>query len=499
MLSLAVALTSLACGAGPDRETPRSDVVVAVPVGPQHFDPDEDVDEFTASIHGNTYEWLTGFDANQRPQPQLAERWSTLDDRTWLFELRKGVRFHDGRALDAHAAAEAVRRSLRSRGGAQARGIESVEVRGEHEIVIRTLEPRAAVIDVADVPIALEPLSGSGHLVGTGAYTIVSGEVLGDVRLRAFPHHWAGPPSIETLTFRVIANERERLQALADGEVNLVVNVTADGARSVGEAAGGRIVTHGSLRVIVLGLVTSAGGGLPDTPFADPRVRRAVAYALDRPALVKDALGGYGEVLDQIVTPAAFGYAPDLKPIPYEPETSRALLAEAGFARGLTIAMSYPRARYQAIDRVAAVLAAQLGEVGIAVTLAPLPPESVARRESSTPAFLLGWITTRTAAATYDQLVHTRIGGRGISNLSRYSDARVDAALRTARESSFDTKRERLFDVGRRLRETLPMVPLYRQFDLYAVADGLVFQPRLQRIILGRELHWETSASPADS
>lgn len=479
----------------PTSPAPPSAVVVAVPVGPQHLDPDGPLDEFTASVLVNSYEWLVALDTNLNPAPMLAERWTTLDENTWLFELRRGVRFHDGRALDAQLAAQALRRGIASRHPDDHR-IEAVEVRGDHQIVVRTAEPRVAVINVADVALALEPRSGLGPLVGTGAYTIVSGRPLGSIKLRAFDGHWSGVPAVRALEFRVIPDEWQRLRALTAGEVDLVVNLSVEGAATVEEMPNARLARQGSLRTLCLGLVLRPGGNVKTTPFGDVRVRRAVAHALDRAGLVRRVLGGQGELIDQIVTPEIFGYVADLEPITYDPESSRRLLREAGYPDGIALTLSFPEARYQSIEAVARAVATDLEAVGIHATLLPEGPGSIAHPAPVAEAFLMGWITSHSALSSYGQLFHTPGGMWGAMNLMRHSDPEVDAALAVAARAPVEEQRLQLLAVGRRLRETLPVVPLYRQVDLYGVAAGLAFAPRPQRQILGRELRWQGRPGP---
>jgi peptide/nickel transport system substrate-binding protein len=466
----------------------RREVVVAVPVGPLHLDPQGPLDEYTASILHNSYEWLATFDPDMRPVPDLAERWSTLDERTWLFELRRGVRFHDGRPFDARVAAAIYERE-RDRRPELASVIAGAEARSEHELLIRTRQPQVSVVEVARIPMSLDPVSG-GRPVGTGPFTITSGEPGKDVRLQAFSGYRDGPPPIETLVFRVVREEAERVAELAAGRVHVALNLSAVASRAVSGSSGARLVTRGGLRVVALGLLTRPTATVA-TPFGDLRTRQAVALALDRPRLVREALGGHGEVVDQMVTPEVFGHVDGLEPIAQDLERSRALLEQAGHGAGLALTLSFPRGRYQAIDRVAAEVARQLAAVGIRATVEAEPAETLASSEAQAPAFLLGWITSHSAARGFAELFHTPGEGRGSNNRTRFSDPEMDHAVDRARGASIDEQRKHLIAAGRRLRSALPVVPLYRQVDAYGVANGLRFTPRAQRMVLGRDLRWE--------
>jgi peptide/nickel transport system substrate-binding protein len=478
-----------ACAPEPPPAPPaRREVVVAVPVGPVHLDPQGPLDEYTASILHNSYEWLATFDPDMRPVPVLAERWSTLDERTWLFELRRGVRFHDGRPFDARVAAAIFERE-RLRRPDVAGVISGAEARSEHELLVRTRQPQVSVVEVAHVPMSLEAVAG-GRPVGTGPFVIRSGEPGRDVELEAFGGYRDGPPGIDRLVFRVVREEEERVADLAAGRVHLALNLSAVGARAVSGLSGARLVTRSGLRVIALGLLTRPTPEVA-TPFHDSRARLAVALALDRPRLVRDALGGYGEVVDQMVTPEVFGHVDGLEPIVHDLARSRALLAEAGHAGGLALTLTFPRGRYQSIDLVAAEVARQLAAVGVRVAVEAEPAETVASHEARSPAFLMGWITSHSAARGFAELFHTPGDVRGSNNRTRFSDPALDEAVVGALHSSIDGQRKHIVAAGRRLRALMPLVPLYRQVDVYGVAGGLRFTPRAQRMVLGKDLRWE--------
>jgi peptide/nickel transport system substrate-binding protein len=231
----------------------------------------------------------------------------------------------------------------------------------------------------------------------------------------------------------------------------------------------------------------------PRNPFRDVRVRRAVALAIDRDALVRGPLAGQAEVVDQIVSPQVFGHHDGLPLLAHDPAEARRLLAEAGYADGfevdldLTATAGRPHPALEPVMR-------DLGAVGIRVRprasqLASLL-DRVERRD--TALYLMGWISTSgDAGSSAEYLLHTPGGAYGIDNGGGYSSPDVDRLLgEAARCLDSGERRLLLRRAFERVHEDVPVVPLYRATDIYAVAERLVFVPRLDREIRGAELRW---------
>jgi ABC-type transport system substrate-binding protein len=157
---------------------------------------------------------------------------------------------------------------------------------------------------------------------------------------------------------------------------------------SLDKTPGVRSLAENGLRVLLLGMDSVR-------VFRDVRVRRAVAAAIDRRALVSGPLGGYAEVVDQIASPQEMGQAADLPERLCDPEESKRLLAAAGFARGFDVELEYMPQKYRAMEAVAPAIARDLAKVGINVRLtARSGPELLGRIEKrETVFYILGWIS----------------------------------------------------------------------------------------------------------
>ena len=473
-----------------------SQLVVAYPSTLTVLHPALASDEFSYSISSNVYEPLVDMDAHESLRPGLAVRWHNVDDLTWRFDLRPGAAFHDGRPVDASAVAASLERARLDPALRSVTSFEPVERFSAPSASTVEVRTRFPVPDLAarltELGIWAEPARSGAALEGSGPYRVASWTPGGDVVLARV--RGTGP---ERLVFRAMPTAAERVDALRRGEVDLIAEVPAQQVAELRAAPGLRVVESRGLRVLFLGMNCEAAERAdlapPSNPFRDARVRRAVGLAIDRRALVDGPLGGFAEVLDQAVAPEVFGYAKDLPQLVHDPPESRRLLAEAGVAAGFETALDFVPGKYRDVERVVDALVADLGVVGIRVTPRPAAyPQFLDRVDRrDTPFYLRGWSTSVSAGQTYDILLRSPAGGFGSSNAGGYSNVELDALLESAGREPDDAKRlavlRRAADI---IRADMPLVPLYRQFNLYAVRSAVGFEPRLDRTVRGDEISW---------
>lgn len=482
---------------------PRSKaVVVAYPSGTASLVPEEVAsEEIAASILSNVFEPLVSFEGNLALQPGLAESWYTEDQLTWVFKLRRGVRFQDGRELDAHAVAQNIDRA-RTDAQSKVRGelaaIESVSARDPITLVVRTRTPFATLPPrLESVPVWMAP-QGGGPLVGTGPFRVHTWTPRGDTTLEAFDGYARGAPIVKRLEFRVIPSIDDRLSALVRGDVDVVPEVPPEKLPSLVGSRNVRIATLKGLRVIFLGMdcarTRNPYVSTPTNPLHDPRVRRAVSLALDRNALVKEALSGHAEVIEQLVAPGVFGYNRSLVPYEVDLAQSRRLLAEAGFPKGFAVDLDFMPKKYLSMPRVMDTLVKQLAKVDIEIRPRPLEAENFFARieRRDTAMYLMGWIATSgDAGISYGYLVHSPFGGLGSENGTGYSSEKVDGLIeRSTGELNVQDRAALLWEIASVVHDEAPMIPLYRQEDIYGLNARLSFAPPLSRMIHGASMTW---------
>jgi peptide/nickel transport system substrate-binding protein len=480
-------LATVACSSRADRERA---VVVTIPAGLQSLYPHTQHEEYALSVLANVYDSLVEQEGDLRLVPGLAQSWETPDDYTWVFRLRTGVTLHDGRTLDAPLAAAALQRAQRdpaSRTAIEGHDVRTIRAADARTLVVKTQRPVASPAFAT----SFLWLDCEGGPCGTGAYRVESWSRGGDVALAAFDRHWRGRPSVARLRFRVLPDAEARVRALREGEAELALDPPAGALPALQASSRVQAASRPGLRVIFLGLRVRAREG-EEEPLADLRVRRALSLAIDRTALVRDALGGEAEVANQLVSPEVFGYAQELDALRHDPGAARALLAEAG-AAGTRLELHFAAQKYRAIAAVADRVARDLAAVGLTVEPRAWEPAEFEARHARGEfrLWLRGWMTVRHAGLSYDYLLRTRAGVMGGENVGGFSDQAVDDALERADGLQNDRARRQLYSyAAHRAYDALPYIPLYRQNDLYAASRAIVFRPRLDRRVVGREIEW---------
>ncbi|WP_106751230.1 ABC transporter substrate-binding protein [Pannonibacter carbonis] len=304
--------------------------------------------------------------------PHLAETWSVEPDaRTWTFIIRPGVRFHDGSPCDAAVVAASLERMAREDKGytlgspaVWRQYLGGARLHAEGQILtVHLSRPMADLLDVLVqgfivAPSAFPRLDAGDRtaICGTGAYICESiGE--GEVIARRNPDWFGTPAKNATLRFRLEADPVRRLAMVADGRAALA-NSIPQPLVNAGPPAGVQFKRF-TIPVCIIYLLNAAKG-----PLADARVRRALSLAIDRTRIIREVVPDAATPLAGFVSPLHFGAGrspvegPDLA-------TAKALLAEAGHADGLTLAVDCPTRLPDEAERLTAILGSELAPLGV--------------------------------------------------------------------------------------------------------------------------------------
>ena len=452
------------------------------------------------SLLSNFYEPLVVTDADLSPRPALAARWSNPDALTWLFELRPGVRFHDGARLTADDVVwtfERLRADPRLEMWGHVAAIESVRARGEGTVEIRTAAPVGILLNKLRFVLVVRRGEDGATLAkrvnGTGPYRLVSwtkGRALG---LRRNEDYWGARPSFREVRFLINRTPGEALADFQSGRSRFIQS----NAKSTEAALRGRegVVLRRNSSVSVKFLFFALGrstardvtGGR--NPFLDVRVRRAVSAAIDRRELVR-RLSFPATPANQLVTPYIFGHDPSRKPLPYDPVEARRLLAEAGFRDGFDLDLPARGLYAEAAGHVSEML----GRVGIRARVRSLSETEwfrAAEREELTLTISRFGCPTGDASDLFDGALQTWDPARktGQNNYSRYSNPLVDELMRTAgRTLEMSRRRELLVRATARAMEDVAVVPLFIDQELYAHRPGVEWRPRNDNFLIASEI-----------
>jgi ABC-type transport system substrate-binding protein len=306
----------------------------------------------------------------------LAERWSFPDSKTFLAELRQGVRFHNGEELTAehveYAYNAMVFRDKPGRRTILLKALGKLEIVDKYTVRWHMPAPDLTILGslygLTLPALARKNMSADEferQPIGTGPYRAIEWQRDGTVRLEAWDGYRLGKPFPEKLTIRAVPEASTRTMELLAGSAQIAQSIPIESLPSLqGDANLDLVSLQGSS---ALSYVINVYKTTP--PLRDKRVRQAMNYAVNREAIVRSILGGRGTPLPGPLSPGWLGYTDDVKPYPHDPERARALLAEAGYADGFAFDWTITDGVYVKDAQIAQAVAGQLAQVGIKANL----------------------------------------------------------------------------------------------------------------------------------
>ncbi|HET9027384.1 MAG TPA: ABC transporter substrate-binding protein [Trueperaceae bacterium] len=467
---------------------PGSQIVIGLQAEPTTLDVAQLSDYNSSRTAMGMYDGLVRFgDGSTDVEAGLAERWDVSDDGlTYTFYLRPGVTFHDGTPVNAEAVEFSFARQIDPNHPFHDTGefpyaeftlgnISQIEVLDEMTVrltldetfapFLANLAMHAAAI-VSPTAVMEHGRDFSEHPVGTGPYRFVSWRRGVEVVLERNPDYWRGSPQVEKLIFRPIVEDQARLAALEAGEVDLAVNLPPDDLPRLRANKNFTFAEQAGMHTwYVVFNVTKK-------PFDDARVRQAMAFAVDRQAIVDAILGGTGVLAKNFLPPVVWGYTEDVAEYSFDPERAKALLAEAGYPNGFDVEFWVPESGSGMQQSVAmgTVIQDYLSRVGVRVTIQQfewgtyldrviVPVENA----DAVPAmFEMSWIGDN---GDPDNFLYILLSGDQFPNagfnLGYYSNEQVDDLLRRARTSLNETERLALYTEAQQLiMADMPVMPV---------------------------------------
>ena len=371
-----LAVAALVAGGLPQAQAqPKKDTaVIGMTLEPPGLDPTAGAASAIGEITlYNVFETLTKVGSDGSTSPLLAERWSVSPDlRSWTFQLRRGVVFHNGEPFDAAAVKFSFERAAAAGSANKDRAtfanIEALATPDPHTVVLRLKHGNPDLLFQLGqaTAVIVEPKSVAGNgtkPVGTGPYRLENWARGSAVTLARWDgHRQAKHVALRRVTLRFISDPAAQVAALLAGDVDAFPRVSA--GRSLKAFEGNRkfqVLVGGSRAKTILALNHQR------KPLEDVRVRRAIAAAIDRKAVIEGAAEGYGVPIGSYYVPGAPGFVDTTGINPYDPAKARALLHQAGqdlgFALPLTLTMKLPPTPYA--RQGGEVIAAMLAQVGI--------------------------------------------------------------------------------------------------------------------------------------
>ena len=477
------AILCICAGCARPERTPPDTVVIVVNSNPRSLDPRFATDSLASKLVELTCPGLLSRDASGDLRPELAESWTWESPLRLVFTLRPGLLFSDGVAVDAAdvvATYDSIRNPATASVFAAAYAeIDRVEARSATAVVFHLKEPSGPLLQDLVNPGVVRRTSLSAQPdafpVCAGAFVPVSFRRDDAVELIANPRYWRGTPKIAAVSIRIVPDATIRVLEAAHGSVDLLQNdfpphflrVLKKQKHLVIETKAGR-----NLKYLVFNLAKPA--------LADVRVRRALAMAIDRDAILEYKLAGLGRPATGVLSPEDPFYEPDVETYTFDPSSAEKLLDEAGFPLGpdgVRMRFEYKTSTDETAIGVAKVLKANWAAIGVEVTIRPAE-WGIFFHDVQTGNFEL-YSLTITAVVDPDLqrwLLHSANipPGGSLSNRGGYRNDALDALLLQGSAEIDPVKRKAIYaEVQRIIARELPIVPLWYESVVAARSQRL--------------------------
>lgn len=449
------------------------------------LDPHQGKETTAVQVTDQIFDTLTVVNAKTGElEPQIAESWDQPNDTTYVFHIRKGIKFHDGSELTADDVKFSLDRAIASAAVSYIVDfIDTVTVIDSYTVEVKLDAPYAPALRNLSVPFsAIIPKAivekdvdaFIKNPIGSGPYKFVEWKQGDSATLEAFNDYYAGAPATNKLVMKVIPEAAQRTIALETGEIDLAYDIIPNDLAKVRSNPDLTLFEAPSLTCFYISMNTNK------KPFDNEKVREAISIAIDRDLIIDTIASGSGEAADAIIAPAVFGYFSPGK-YEYNPEKAKQLLAEAGYANGFetSIWVNDNQIRIE----VCQAIQAMLQEVGIEAKVEVLEFGKFIADSSAGKHDMgyFGWVTSTTDADySYYSLEHSSQQGAA-GNRSFLNNPEVDKLIEKARTSTDESVRLKAYeDLSILLKEINNNAPIYYSTitaGASAKVEGFVMDP----------------------
>jgi peptide/nickel transport system substrate-binding protein len=458
------------------------ELIIAVLSDATQLDPHKGTDIPSANVyHGKIFEGLVKQDENMEIQPGLATEWTKIDDLTWEFKLREGVKFHDGTDFNADAVKATIDRVLSDEVASPRKKlyemVTEVKVVDDFTVQLVTEYPFAPLLanlaHYAGGIISPTAIQEQGDQLGqnpsgTGPFKLDSWTPGAELRLVTNEDYWGDKPKIDSVLFKVVPEDATRIAMVETGEAHIAEAVPVTEVERIEGSSAMELYRRDGLGIDYIGF------NMNKEPFTDVRVRQAINYAVDTDMILQGVYNNVGTKATAPMGPAVWGHNPDLEGYGYDVEKAKELLKEAGYADGFktTIWTNDNKARMDAAE----VVQSQLKGIGIEVEIKVVEWGAYleATQNGEHDMFVLGW-SNMTGDADYNQyfLFHSEAHGAA-GNRSFYSNPKVDELIDAGRQETDPAKRLEIYKEAQAIEmEEAPMIFLRNSEYLIALGKSV--------------------------
>lgn len=481
--------------------------------GPESMDPHYSALGVHAAAAKHIFDTLVWSGTDLQIEPGLATSWRPIDEDTWEFKLREGVKFHDGSDFTAEDVKFSIERIPVVSGPTTTtiyvRRVAEVEIIDDYTLHIHTDGPAStlpndfirlfivsseAAADYSTPETAAGGFNSGAATIGTGPYKFVSWEPKGDLVLERFDDYWRGMGAWERVIRKEIPNDSSRLAALKAGQVDVINYVSSIDYLALANDPNVDSIIGDSVYIMNLQLdqreqtpkvYDNDGNPMAENPLRDLRVRQAIDHAIDRETMVEIVLEGLGKPANQLMPPGFFGSNAGIPMPEYNPDKARALLAEAGYPDGFKIDLYCTSDRLPGDGAICQGLGQMFTQVGIDTNVNAISRTVYfpAQANLEYSVFMNGWGTlTGEASYTLGGLAHSNNPEvkLGAFNRIQYKNEDVDRLLQAgATTLDADARRAMYEEAMALIMADKAYISIVQLQTVWAAKAGMVtFEPR---------------------
>jgi peptide/nickel transport system substrate-binding protein len=443
---MAVALacvTMLAGGCGSSKASADSDTVTfLLDAAPTNLDPRIGADAYSAHVDGLMFSSLVARDAHFNVIPDLAQSWEIPNPLTYIFHLRAGVKFHDGRPLTSADVKYTFDTILFGALKTPKRGafkmVTSIEAPDDATVIFHLSEPYASLLTSMVSPeIGIVP-RGAGtemaqHPIGTGPFRFVSATTDDEIVLQRNENYFGGAPKIERLHMRIVPDAIVRALELRKGSADAAINsLTPDMVIALAKDRGLAATEEPGTTMAYLAF------NLDDPILAKREVRQALAYATDRATIIKYLLRGQARPAQSLLPPNHWAFDGDVQQYDFDPARAETLLDAAGYPRGgdgVRLRLTLKTSTDEFTRLTSAAIADQWKRVGVVLELRPLEFATFYTdiTRGSFQMYTLRWVGANTDPDIFEYVFGSEKMPPVGANRGHYRNAELDVLLDRAR------------------------------------------------------------------
>jgi len=464
----AVALLSslLSCSQPPDRNT----LVMIIESSPTNLDPRVGIDAQSERIDALIFDDLLDRDEHLNVTPGLAESWQIPDPLTYIFHIRHGVRFQDGRPLTSRDVKwtfdSLLQGRIRSTRAAAYRFVDHLEAPDDYTVIFHLKEPFSPLLwNLSDGAMGIVPYGSLTEMasapIGSGPFRFVSAEPDKEVVLARNESYWGQKASVERLRFTVVPDTTTRALELRKGSADIASNALTSDMVLALEEEPNLEVEHAPGTVL-----SYLAFNLRDPILRDVRVRQAFAYAIDRRPMIEYLWRGFAQPAASLLPPQSWAYDPDVPKYEFAPDKANKILDEAGYPaiKGVRFHVTMKTSTEETTRLMAAVLQQQLRAVGIVLDIRTFEFATFFADVTSGAyqVYSLRWVGGNEDPDIFEYAFHSDKFPPHGANRSYYVNPRIDALINQGRAETDPSRRKPVYaEIQCILASDMPYINLW--------------------------------------